>query len=325
MTSPVSAPRVQPIVAGLAAVGRTWERFWFASADSRPLALVRIGAALLALAAWWSYAGDLQTWFGPDGLLPVDVVQAWRADWGFSLFDLATTRTAVTATFAVTGVVFALLLAGAATPIVAPLSALLFASLLHRGPMLAGPADDCLSVLLWCLAVGPAGRHYAVDRWLADRAGMPPPGPEPRAGICRGLLQVHAAAITAAVAIAQLKEPAWWDGTAAWYAVAAADGLRGRVAGLFADSEYLTNLVTHAITFLAIVSAGGIWCGPTQRLVARIAVVGWPLVGGLVGEPLWGLTLALFFLPQAWDGGPTVEEQEDDDHDRRSTRRRATP
>lgn len=305
MTSSQATQGPQPIVAGLAAAGRAWERFWFTPADSRPLAVVRIGAGLLALAAWWSYADDLQAWFGPDGLLPTEVVAAWRADWGFSLFDLATTRTVVTAVFGAMGIVFALLLVGAATPIVAPLSAVLFASLLHRGPMLAGPADDCLAVLLWCLAVGPAGRHYAVDRWLADRAGLPPPGPEPRARICRGLLQVHAVAITAAVAIAQVKEGAWWDGTAAWYLVAAAAGLRGRLAGLFAASEYLTNLVTHAITAVAIVSAVGIWFGPTQRLVARIAVVAWPLVGGLAGEPLWGLTVALFFLPLAWDGGPT--------------------
>lgn len=305
MTSPPPVSGMSPPTAGLAALGSTWERFWFTPADSRPLAIVRIGAGLLALAAWWSYAADLQTWFGPDGLLPADVVRAWRADWGLSLFDLATTQTAVSAVFAVVGVVFALFFVGAGSPIVAPLSAVLFASLLHRGPMLAGPADDCLSVLLWCLAVGPAGRHFSVDRWFADRAGAPPPGPESRAGICRGLLQVHAAAIPAAVMIAQFKEPAWWDGSAAWYAVAAADGLRGRVAGLFADSEYLTNLATHAITALALLSAVGIWFGPTQRLVARIAVVAWPLVGWLVGEPLWGLTLALFFLPLAWDGGPT--------------------
>jgi hypothetical protein len=293
---------------GLAAVGREWETFWFAPADSRPLALVRIGAGLLALAAWWSYAADLQTWFGPEGLLPADVVRAWRADWGFSFFDLATTRAAVTAAYALTGVVFALLVVGAATPLVAPLSAVLFASLLHRGPMLAGPADDCLSVLLWCLAIGPVGRHSSVDRWLADRAGATPPGLEPRAGICRGLLQVHAAAITAAVAIAQLKESAWWEGSAAWYLVAAAAGLRGALAGLFAESEYLTNLVTHAITVLAIVSALGIWFAPTQRLVARIAVVAWPLVGFLAGEPLWGLTLALFFVPLAWGGSPAAVE-----------------
>ncbi|MFM1997818.1 MAG: hypothetical protein RLZZ111_2205 [Planctomycetota bacterium] len=308
MTSSPLASGMPPPSAALGAVGRTWQRFWFAPADSRPLAIVRIGAGLLALAAWWSYAADLQTWFGPDGLLPPDVVRAWRADWGFSLLDLATTRTAVAVAFAVTGVVFALLLVGAATPIVAPLSAVLFASLLHRGPMLAGPADDCLSVLLWCLAVGPAGRHCSVDRWLADRAGAPPPGPEPRAGISRGLLQVHAAAIPAAVAIAQLKEGVWWDGSAAWYLVAAADGLRGRIAGLFAGSEYLTNLVTHAITALAIASAIGVWFGATQRMFARIAVVAWPVVGLLAGEPLWGLALALFFVPLAWSGSPPAME-----------------
>jgi hypothetical protein len=308
MMSSLPASKPPSSASGLAAVGRAWEAFWFAPVDSRPLAIVRIGAGLLSLAAWWSYAADLQTWFGPEGLLPEDVVLAWRAEWGFSFFDLATTRTAVAVAYAVTGVMFALLLVGAATPLVAPLSAVLFASLLHRGPMLAGPADDCLSVLLWCLAIGPAGRHYSIDRWLADRAGAPAPTREPRAAICRGLLQVHAAAITAAVAIAQCKESTWWDGSAAWYLVAAADGLRGRIAGLLTQSEYLTNLLTHVITGLAIASAVGIWFAPAQRLAARIAVVAWPLVGFLAGEPLWGLTLALFFVPLAWGGSPAAME-----------------
>jgi hypothetical protein len=48
-----------------------------------------------------------------------------------------------------------------------------------------------------------------------------------------------------------------------------------------------------------IVYAIGLWCGPTQRLVARVGLVGWPLVGLLAGEPFWGLAMALFALPLA--------------------------
>jgi hypothetical protein len=283
----------------LASVGEAWNRFWFTPADSRPLALVRIGAGAIALALWWSYAADLQAWFGPAGVLPADTVREWRSPYGFSLFDWAATPAALAVLFGATGVVFALLLVGFATPVVAPLAAVLWASLLHRGPMLAGPADDCLSILLWCLAIGPAGEHVSIDRWVAHRAGRSVPAAGWRASISQGLLRVYATAITVAALLAQLKGDVWWDGLAAWYLAA---GPRGEAAALLPyleRSEYLTNLLTHGVTTFEIVSMIGLWCGPTQRLAARIGLVGWPLLGLLAGEPFWGLAMALFALPLA--------------------------
>jgi hypothetical protein len=50
-----------------AAIAAVWNRYWFTPTDRRPLALVRIGTAAVALALWWGYAADLQAWFGPAG------------------------------------------------------------------------------------------------------------------------------------------------------------------------------------------------------------------------------------------------------------------
>jgi len=284
---------------GVAAIGDAWNRFWFTPADSRPLSLVRIGAAAIALAAWWSYAADLQAWFGPAGVLPADTMREWRSPYGFSLFDWAATPVALTVLFTATGVVFALLLVGVATPVVAPLAALLWASLLHRGPMLAGPADDCLSILLWCLAIGPAGEHVSFDSWLGWRANRSAPAAGWRASISQGLLQVHATAIAVAAVLAQLKGDVWWNGLAAWYLATGPRSGAASLVPLMARSEYLTNLLTHGITVFEILFAIGLWCSPTQQLVARIGLLGWPLVGLLAGEPIWGLAMALFALPLA--------------------------
>jgi len=284
---------------GIAAIGDAWTRFWFSPADSRPLALVRVGTAAIALAAWWSYAADLQAWFGPAGILPADTIREWRSPYGFSLFDRATSPVSLAVLFGATGVVLALLLVGFATPVVAPLAAVLWASLLHRGPMLAGPADDCLSILLWCLAIGPAGAHFSFDRWLGGRADRSAPGPGWRANVSQGLLQVHATAIAVAAVLAQLKGDVWWNGLAGWYLAASPRSGAGNLLPLLARSEYLTNLLTHGVTAFEIFFAIGLWCGPTQRFVARIGLMGWPLVGLLAGEPLWGLAMALFALPVA--------------------------
>lgn len=288
-----SVPKTAAAVGPLAALATGWNRFWFTPTDSRPLALVRIGTATVALALWWSYAADLQAWFGPAGVLPVDTVRQWRSPAGWSLFDWATPPLVLNTIFGGLGVVFVLLLVGLGTPVIAPLAAVLWASLLHRGPMLAGPADDCLSILLWCLAIGPAGEHFSVDRWLADRGGRPAPAPSGRAGIAIGLLKVHATAIAVAAVLAQLKGDAWWNGLASWYLAAGPQSRATGLMPLLAGSEYLTNLLTHAITLFEILFAVGLWCTPTQRLVARTGLIGWPLVGLLAGEPFWGLTMAL--------------------------------
>jgi len=282
-----------------AAMAAAWNRYWFTPTDSRPLSLLRIGTAAVALMLWWSYAADVQTWFGPAGVLPVDTVRQWRSPAGVSLCDWASTSVSLSLLFGGLGVMFVVLLVGLATPVVAVLSAVLWASLLHRGPMLAGPADDCLSILLWCLAIGPAGEHFSIDRWLGDRAGRPAPGPTARAGIAIGLLQVHASAIAVAAVLAQLKGDAWWNGLAAWYLAAGPQSLAGDLMPILARSEYLTNLLTHSVTAFEILFAILLWCGPTQRLVARIGLVAWPLLGLLAGEPLWGLALAFFALPAA--------------------------
>ena len=121
-------------------LGAAWLRFWFEPANPRPLALVRILTGILGLLLLWSYASDLQAWFGPDGMVPEQVAAAWRPRWGVSLYDLATTSAALQGIFSVTVAAFVALLLGLGTRLATVAAAILWASLLHRGPMLAGPA-----------------------------------------------------------------------------------------------------------------------------------------------------------------------------------------
>lgn len=275
-------------------IGGTWMRFWFTPTSSRPLAIVRIATAAIGLLLLWSYAGDLLAWFGPDGVLPADTVADWRGPFGWSLFDFATTPAAVRILFAITAAIFGLLLVGLLTPITAVAAAVLWASLLNRGPILAGPADDCLAILLWCLAIGPAAEYFSLDRLLHDRLGMAAPRPLWRTRLSLGLIQVHATAITLGALLAQLKGDAWWNGTAAWWLTAREGSRAVDLTGLFARSELLTNAVTHAITGFEIAFAMGIWFTATQQTVARIGLVAWPVIGVLAGEPLWGLVMAVY-------------------------------
>lgn len=272
-------------------VAAAWNRFWFLPTSARTLAPVRVLAGLLGMLLAWTWLDDLDVWFGPEGMVSASVVEAWRSGQAVAAFDAVGAPTGSRILFAGGILALALLAAGAATPVAAALAALFHASLLHRGPMLAGPADDVLAVILWCLVVGRPGDALSVDRLLADRAGRST-WPSWRNRTALGLLRVHASVLAAAAVLAQLKGDVWWNGTAAWY-LAAREGSRLDVAGMLAGSEYLTNFLTHAITLFEIGFAAGVWPRRTRRTAALAGIVGWPLVGLLAGEPAWGMAMAI--------------------------------
>ena len=278
--------------------GRAWLRFWFSPASSRPLAVVRMLTGLLGLLLAGSYAADLEVWFGPDGMLPADAVTAWGSRSTWSIFALAHTPTLLCTLF--TGLLLALaaVMFGLASQMACVIAALLWASLLQRGPMLAGPADDCLAVLLWSLAVGPCGACWSIDQVLADRRGLPRLADSPWAAVSLRLLRIHATAITVAVLLSQLKGDVWWDGTAAWWLTNRPSQLLN-LTDLFRRSEYLMNLATHATVAFEAAFAVGIWFAASRRSLARAGLLAWPLIGLLAGEPFWGAAMAIFCVPDA--------------------------
>lgn len=268
-----------------------WNRFWFTPAAPEALARVRISAGLLGLLLAWTWLDELVVWFGSEGMISPEVLEVWRSGHALSIFDAVTSPVLLRALL-VTGMgLFLLLAVGAATAVVAPLAALFHASLLHRGPMLAGPGDDVLAVILWCLVVGRSGDALSLDRLLPGAAGRPA-GRSWRNRTALGLLRVHASVLAAAAVLSQLKADVWWDGTAAGL-LAVREASRPDVARAFAASTYLTNLATHAITLFEIGFAAGVWPRRTRRLVAIAGMVGWPLVGLLAGETAWGAAMAI--------------------------------
>jgi hypothetical protein len=104
---------------------------------------------------------------------------------------------------------------------------------------------------------------------------------------------VYAAVIAAAALLSQLKGDVWWNGTAAWWLAARAESRLVDLTGAFLASEYLVNLVTHAIVAFEILFAVGLWFPAARRVIVPLGIVAWPLVGIVGGEPLWGLALAV--------------------------------
>ena len=289
-------------------IGTAWNAFWFLPADGRPLAVIRILTAVLGLVLWSSYAADLQRWFGPEGIVSPEVMATWRRAYGVSLFDAATTAASLWALYGLGFAAFASLLVGLGTPIAAPLAAVLWVSILHRGPMLISPADDVLAILLWCLVIGRSGDHLSLDARLRRARGTTPPGPSVRNRLALSLLGVHASGITIAAVLAQLKGDIWWDGTAAWWLLSGREEAPVSLMAAMAASDYLTNLLTHAITLFEIAFAAGVWVVGLRSSLVALGIVAWPLIGWLAGDLAWGCgmaTLGLAWAPETvrrWSG-----------------------
>jgi hypothetical protein len=233
-------------------------------------------------------------------MIPPDAVDGWRPRLGLSPLDAITTAAGLQLFLVGLLVAFVAVAIGFASQIACVVAAILWAALLNRGPMLVGPADDCLAVLLWCLAVGPCGAAWSVDQFLRDRRGVPPPVDSPWASTSLGLLRVHAAAITIGMLLAQLKGDVWWNGTAVWWLAVARDAPTIDFTGLYRRSEYIMNAVTHGIVAFEVVFAIGLWFTASRQFVCRLGLVVWPLIGFLAGEPLFGLAMALFGVPWVW-------------------------
>jgi hypothetical protein len=281
-------------------IAQTWLDFWFAPVDAVPLAAVRIGAGLLGLMLTWSYGSDLVVWFGPAGMIPPDAVDGWRLRVGVSPLDAIGSAAGLQIFFAGLVAAFVAVAIGLASRIACVVAAILWAALLNRGPMIVGPADDCLAVLLWCLAVGPCGTAWSIDRLLRDRRGLPPLADSPWASTSLGLIRVHAAAITIGMILAQLKGDVWWNGTAAWWLAIARDAPTIDLTDLYRHSEYLMNAITHGIVAFEVVFATGLWFAASRQIVSRLGLVAWPLLGLLAGEPFFGLAVAIFCVPGVW-------------------------
>jgi hypothetical protein len=280
-------------------LGTSWNSFWFLPADGRPLAVIRIVTAILGLVLWSSYSANLQQWFGPGGVISPAVLDVWRAPYGISLFDTATTAASLWAVYVLGFVAFGALLLGIGTTFAAAASAVLWVSILHRGPMLIGPADDVLAVLLWCLVIGRSGDYLSLDSlWRKDAAR-----PSVRNRLALSFIGFHASAITIAALLSQLKADIWWDGTAAWWLLTGREQGPGSVMTTLVASEYLTNVITHAITLFEIIFAAGVWVVGLRGSIVALGVLAWPLIGWLAGDLAWGVgmaTLGLAWAPSSW-------------------------
>jgi len=288
-----------------------WDRFWFWPSDSRALAGLRLATGALAFLYVLSFT-DLTTWFGTQGILSEETVRLLRPEsyrWSY-LFRLGESTELWLIHF-VGLAILATFTCGLFTRVTSVLSLIVVLSYIHRAPMLTGPLEPTLSMLLCYLAIGPCGQYWSVDAWLRKRKGAAVPTPSWLATVSRRLIQIHLAALYALMGLTKLGgqagandyDASWWRGEAVWWLISRSDS---RLVDLtFLHSHpYLLNFWTHAIVAFELLFAVLIWKPQAARWLLVASVIIWSLTILVTGWVLFGLVMivaGLVFLPR-WNG-----------------------
>jgi len=306
--------------------GGGWTRFWFAPSDPYVLGVLRLCTGVIAL--WWyvSYYPDLQTWFGPDGLLSLARVEQWRgANRAYSIFDYTTTPSSLWFTYWLGLGVLIAFTAGLFSRVTSVLAFVWVVSLLWRAPMLDRPVDAVLTMVMFYLCIGPSGASWSLDRWLAKRredsarratpstastssglshtalTNIGPHGSS-AATVALRLMQIHLVLIYAAMALAQLRDDSWWMGRALW-------GSIGKPESGYIDMTwihqyvYLLNVWTLGVVVFELSFVALIWNRLARPLLLGLSIAVWlsvGLVSGMLSFALMLIVAGLAFVPSEW-------------------------
>lgn len=285
-----------------------WNRFWFEPSDVYDLCVLRILTGALAVIWQVSYAFDLTRWFGADGWLASATMQRvlnrqtgtvglhegsylfWVSDshWLWALHLLGT-------------LVLVAMTLGFYTRVASVASLFVLVSYVHRAPLLAGPMEPVLTMLVAYLCLAPVGRCLSLDS-----RGQAADGSAGQlsawATVARRLIQVHLVLFYLVMGLTKLGGETWWYGEAVWWLAAQPDSQWFDPSGL-RSSPILLNFWTQSIVVAELAFAVFIWNDWLRPLMLMISAVVWVTLAvatGYVGLAAVMIVANLSFVPAAF-------------------------
>ncbi|HVX10333.1 MAG TPA: hypothetical protein VHC22_04090 [Pirellulales bacterium] len=288
--------------------GRGWNRFWFMPSDPMPLGVMRVAIGAIAVYLIASLTPDLNRYFGPQGLLPVQALrdlveptnndlqtvppqvrEAMPREFRFSYLDRIQDGKALTAVHFLGLGVLVLFTLGFYTRITAVGALVVFLSYLHRGPMLTSGTEPIVAMLIFYLCIGPSGNACSLDAWLAaKRQSLHEGEPDavvtsPWATLAVRLIQVHLTLIYAMMAVGKVGNEVWWSGLGIWWLIARAESRLVDLTGLH-RVPLLINAWTYAVLFWQSLMPILIWNRLARPLMLVLNAVMWILLAPIVGN-----------------------------------------
>ena len=281
--------------------GKSWNEFWFRPSDPYTLGLIRLLTGMVALYWYLMLIPDVQNFFGPEGILPGDLVRTYRFNQGFSYFDLLQSSSEVWAGYIAGLVVLVLFTAGFYSRVASILAWVVVLSVIQRGPMLAGPIDDVLAMMMLYLWIGPSGESFSVDSFLRGRKAndLAASRADVRlswlATISLRLIQLHLAAAYFLMAVAKMKVDTWWSGTAVWWISATNAPRLVDLTWLARNTftTYIMNAWTHSIPLFELAFSLLVWNRLARPLMLAFAVPHWISVGIVTDQYVFAVMMMI--------------------------------
>jgi uncharacterized membrane protein YphA (DoxX/SURF4 family) len=273
-----------------------WNRFWFTPADPATLGLIRIlgGSMLFYTHLIWSL--DLESFFGPRGWIPLETQALLPGRNGiWTYFYWIHTPSALWIAHIAGLIVFALLIVGIFSRVMAVLAFLITASYANRvGHTALFGLDDINSLLAIYLMVGPCGDAYSLDRlWKRRRAGGTlPVKPSTSANLAIRMMQVHMCIVYLCSGMSKLMGQSWWDGGAIWMSVGNLEYQSLDLTWL-ANHRLLISALTHATVFWELSYCVLVWPRLLRPLVIAMAVFVHLGIAVALGMPTFGLVMLI--------------------------------
>jgi hypothetical protein len=277
-----------------------------APASPRPLAWLRVGLSAVLLLQALALAGSLEDLYGPDGIVPWSVVDAYLArpgepsvrwleaalaPWG------ASGEACLWAVFVAYLAGLSGLLVGWRTRWSALVAWLTHLALNSSGEGSTYGVDLFAHIALFYCVVMPVGHALSAD----GRAGRASAAPSVAARVSLWVLQFHLCVVYLSSGLAKASGPQWWDGEAIWRAVMPPSAGPLPMAWL-AAAPWLAVLAGWGTLLLEVGYALFVWPRRTRRPWA-LATVGLH-AGTAVTMNLWSfaavmvvLNVAAFLVP----------------------------
>jgi Vitamin K-dependent gamma-carboxylase len=237
---------------GLAAMGRSWQGFWFGPQPMYTLGLVRIAFGALAL-LWTLWLLPLLTeMFGTHGIAATRPSYAYT--WG--IFDLWSSDPAILIGWAVLLVASIALMVGWHSRLAAVLVFILVLSFQRRDPWFFNAGDAVVRIEALLLAISPCGAALSLDQrrrtgsfWTAQTLPNWP----------IRLIQVQMSIIYVTCVQTKLAGQTWLDGTALSYALRLSDMQRLPVPEAITTNAALMNTATWATLLIELALGVLVW------------------------------------------------------------------
>ena len=242
-----------------------WYRLWFEPQSPAPICMFRILLAAIVFLSSLTWAPDLFTWFGYDGIVSVETMRQYEEFNRLSLLDWLPPDNRFVLSLYVLLLLSALsLMVGFKSRLSALILFICLASFHHRNLLIFHSGDTLMRVCLFLLLFGPIDRMYAIDS-----RGKAPAQASPWV---QNLLRFQIAIVYAHSFFSKMEGSTWWDGTAIYYALHMEDFYRFPVPLLF-DNIMTVKLATWSTLVIELALWTLIWISGLRYYVLAAGVI----------------------------------------------------